>query len=132
MTTHSPPPLNHAPAIFDELQTSLCFPFPGCINSRAELVPSHGASRRWLGDYTRFLYSPNICYKFLTCLRKLTKDFRHALSKGNTVLVNTARDRPGPSGKIFYRPGPPGTVRENILPPGTARENILPPGTARQ
>ena len=30
MTTHSPPPLNHAPAIFDELQTSLCFPFPGC------------------------------------------------------------------------------------------------------
>ena len=22
MTTHSPPPLNHAPAIFDELQTS--------------------------------------------------------------------------------------------------------------
>ena len=32
MTTHShsPPPLNHAPAIFDELQTSLCFPFPWC------------------------------------------------------------------------------------------------------
>ena len=23
--------------------------FPG-VNSRAELVPSHGASRRWLGD----------------------------------------------------------------------------------
>ena len=26
------------------------FLFPG-VNSRAELVPSHGASRRWLGDY---------------------------------------------------------------------------------
>ena len=25
------------------------FLFPG-VNSRAELVPSHGASRRWLGD----------------------------------------------------------------------------------
>ena len=54
MTTHSPPPLSHAPAIFDELQTSLCFPFPG-VNSRAELVPSHGASRRWLGDQILYL-----------------------------------------------------------------------------
>ena len=26
-----------------------CFPFPG-VNSRAELVPSHGATSRWLGD----------------------------------------------------------------------------------
>ena len=28
--SHSPPPLSHAPVIFDELQTSLCFPFPRC------------------------------------------------------------------------------------------------------
>ena len=36
-------------------------------------------------DYycTRCLSSPNICYKFLTCLRELTKDFRHVLSKRN-------------------------------------------------
>ena len=30
------------------------FLFPG-VNSRAELVPSHGASRRWLGDYFKKL-----------------------------------------------------------------------------
>ena len=30
------------------------FLFPG-VNSRAELVPSHGASRRWLGDKVEYL-----------------------------------------------------------------------------
>ena len=38
-------------------------------------------------DYysTRCLSSPNVCCRFLTCLRELTKDLRHVLSKRNPL-----------------------------------------------
>jgi hypothetical protein len=36
----------------DNFALRYVFPYPGII-SRAELVPSHGASRRRLGEYTK-------------------------------------------------------------------------------
>jgi hypothetical protein len=47
MTTHTP--MNHARDIWWTLDFASAILFPG-VNSREELVPSHGASRRRLGD----------------------------------------------------------------------------------
>ena len=82
-----PPPLSHAPAIFDILMNfrlRYAFLFP-VVNSRAELVASprdkarNGASRRWLGDYRLFkqtqyivtIYMKEIYVKKLYVLTKI-------------------------------------------------------------
>jgi hypothetical protein len=49
MTTHTP--MNRARDIWWTLDFASAILFPG-VNSRGELIPSHGASRRRLGDYS--------------------------------------------------------------------------------
>jgi hypothetical protein len=76
--------VTHARDIWWTLYSANAFVSPG-VNSRGELVPSRGASRRRLGDYIGYVSCNNALY---SVYQKKLNRFEIALSFGKQLLVS--------------------------------------------
>jgi hypothetical protein len=88
MTTHTP--MNRARDIWWTLDFASVILFPG-VNSRGELVPSHGASRRRLGENTPLDLSFLVNVDMLCTDLLVTTHLVHEIFKRNSIVLSRIR-----------------------------------------